>query len=74
MLNGRFGDREWTYISPLGKSVVDYICVPYEQMSGISGFDIHKMSDIIASSQATVFESVFYSLHTVAALSEGRSI
>ena len=47
MLNGRFGDHEWTYISPLGKSVVDYICVPYEQMSGISGFAIHKMSDII---------------------------
>ena len=28
----------------------------------------------VASSQATVFESVFYSLHTVAALSEVRSI
>ena len=31
-------------------------------------------TNIQASSQATVFESVFYSLHTVAALSEVRSI
>ncbi|CAC5404796.1 unnamed protein product [Mytilus coruscus] len=30
MLNGRIGCNDFTYISPQGKSVVDYICVPYE--------------------------------------------
>ena len=33
-----------------------------------------SISNFTTSSQATVFESVFYSLHTVAALSEVRSI
>ena len=31
MLNGRFHDNEFTCISTSGKSVVDYICVPYEE-------------------------------------------
>ena len=47
MLNGRFRDREWTHVSPVGKSVVDYMCVPYEQLEHIKSFTIMKMSDII---------------------------
>lgn len=47
MLNGRFEDNEYTYISTTGKSVVDYICVPYEEMEYISDFKIITMSDIV---------------------------
>jgi hypothetical protein len=35
MLNGRFQDNEFTCISTSGKSVVDYICDPYEEMEFI---------------------------------------
>jgi c-di-GMP-related signal transduction protein len=35
MLNGRIGVNDFTYISPRGRSVVDYICVPYEQFKYI---------------------------------------
>ena len=47
MLNGRFENREWTQVAPLGKSFVDYMCVPYEQLEYIERFTIMKMSDII---------------------------
>ena len=47
MLNGRFRDREWTHVSPVGKSVVDYMCVPYEQLEHIKSFTIMKISNII---------------------------
>ena len=49
MLNGRIGSNNFTYISPQGKSVVDYICVPYEQLDSISDFNVYTMSDIINS-------------------------
>ena len=35
MLNGRFRDNEFSCISTSGKSVVDYICDPYEEMEFI---------------------------------------
>ena len=35
MLNDRFQDNEYTCISTSGKSVVDYICDPYEEMEFI---------------------------------------
>ncbi|VDI33576.1 Hypothetical predicted protein [Mytilus galloprovincialis] len=47
MLNGRFNDNQFTCISTTGKSVVDYICVPYEDMENIEDFKIVPMSDII---------------------------
>ncbi|VDI73300.1 Hypothetical predicted protein [Mytilus galloprovincialis] len=47
MLNGRFGDNDFTYISPTGRSVVDYVCVPYEDMECILDFKIMPMSNII---------------------------
>lgn len=46
MLNGRFQDNEFTCISTSGKSVVDYICVPYEEMEFITDFKIVSMSTI----------------------------
>ena len=49
MLNGRIGANDFTYISPRGRSVVDYICVPYEQFEYISDFSVIKMLDLINS-------------------------
>ena len=46
MLNSRFQDNEFTCISTSGKSVVDYICVPYEEMEFITDFKIVSMSTI----------------------------
>ncbi|VDI47596.1 Hypothetical predicted protein [Mytilus galloprovincialis] len=47
MLNGRFHDHEFTCISTSGKSVVDYMCVPYEDMEYIKDFKIVSMSTVI---------------------------
>lgn len=46
MLNGRFLDNEFTCISTSGKSVIDYICGPYEEMECITDFKIVSMSTI----------------------------
>jgi hypothetical protein len=46
MLHGRFQDNEFICISTSGKSVVDYICVPYEEMEFITDFKIVSMSTI----------------------------
>ena len=40
ILNGRFNDSEFTYITPSGRSVVDYMCLPYEEMEYIQKFRI----------------------------------
>ncbi|CAC5382575.1 unnamed protein product [Mytilus coruscus] len=47
MLNGRFHDHEFTCISTSGKSVVDYMCVPYEDIEYIKDFKIVSMSTVI---------------------------
>ncbi|CAC5395184.1 unnamed protein product [Mytilus coruscus] len=47
MLNGRIGINDFTYISPQGKSVVDYMCVPHEQFNDFLDFKVLKMIDII---------------------------
>ena len=47
MLNGCIGLNDFTYISPQGKSVVDYMCVPYDQLNEILDFKVLKMTDII---------------------------
>lgn len=46
-LNGRFTDSNFTYITPSGRSVVDYMCVPYEEMESIQTFKIVSISDLI---------------------------
>lgn len=48
-MNGRFNDHEFTYISPLVRSVVDYMCVPYEELDYICDFKIIAMSDVISN-------------------------
>ena len=40
-LNGRFKDNDFTCISTKGKSVVDYICTPYEDIDTIANFDLN---------------------------------
>ena len=49
ILNGRIAVNDFTYISPRWRSVVDYICVPYEQFEYISDFSVIKMMDLINS-------------------------
>ena len=47
MVNGRVGHNNFTHVSHRGKSVVDYVCVPYEQMCFVSDFHVHLMSDLV---------------------------
>ncbi|VDI16798.1 Hypothetical predicted protein [Mytilus galloprovincialis] len=47
MLNGRFNDHEFTYIAPAGRSVVDYMCVPYEDIEYVHSFSVLTMSKCI---------------------------
>lgn len=47
MVNGRVGHNDFTHVSHRGRSVVDYVCVPYEQLSSVSEFQVHLMSDLV---------------------------
>jgi hypothetical protein len=47
MCNGRInGKNDYTHVSHRGKSVVDYVLVPHEQLMYVSKFDVHLVSDI----------------------------
>ena len=47
MLNGRIGNNDFTNISSKGKSAVDYVLTPHEQISNVIDFQVHTMSDVI---------------------------
>lgn len=47
MLNGRIGVNGFTHISHRGKSVVDNVMVPYEQLLNIESFEICTMTDLV---------------------------
>ncbi|MEW8545344.1 MAG: reverse transcriptase family protein, partial [Candidatus Thiodiazotropha sp.] len=47
MVNGRVGQNDFTHVSHRGKSVVDYVCTPYEQLSSVSDFHVYLMSDLV---------------------------
>ena len=49
MVNGRVGQNNFTHVSHRGKSVVDYVCVPYEQLCFVSDFCVHLMSDLVGA-------------------------
>ena len=49
MVNGRLGQNDFTHVSHHGKSVVDYVCVPYEQLHFVSYFQVHLMSDVVGA-------------------------
>ena len=47
MVNGRIGKNNYTCISGLGKSAVDYICAPHESRSLCKQFEVLTMSNLI---------------------------
>ena len=47
MLNGRIGVNNFTHVSHRGRSVVDYVFVPYEQLLGVENFEVCLMSDLV---------------------------
>ena len=47
MINGRNGENDFTNINGNGKSVVDYIIVPHEQLDKYRNFKVHTMSTLI---------------------------
>ena len=40
ILNGRTGNNDFTFISPRGSSVVDYVIIPHDMLQSISDFNI----------------------------------
>jgi hypothetical protein len=50
MLNGRVGNsNDFTCVSTKGKSVVDYVVVPHEQLPMFTDFGVHRVTDVINS-------------------------
>ena len=49
LVNGRVGHSDFTHVSHRGKSVVDHVCVPYEQLPFVTDFHVHLMSDIVGA-------------------------
>ena len=47
IVNGRVGTQDYTNISSIGKSVVDYLLVPHEQLQGITEFKVQTITDLI---------------------------
>lgn len=47
MLNGRLGQNDYTGLSPRGRSVVDYCCVPYEQLGVYTDFTVSNSLTIV---------------------------
>ncbi|CAC5412866.1 unnamed protein product [Mytilus coruscus] len=58
MLNGRIGKQNYTNISWKGKSVVDYILTPHNQINDIIDFQVHTMSNIISQFDLAGYESI----------------
>ena len=46
MVNGRVGNQDFTSISTKGKSVVDYVLAPHEQLHTIKEFSVHTVSEM----------------------------
>ena len=57
MVNGRLGQNDFTHVSHRGKSVVDYVCVPYEQLHFVSDFQVHLMSDVVGALNCPVYKN-----------------
>lgn len=47
MVNGRLGVNNFTHVSHRGKSVVDYVFVPYEQLVNVQFFEVCLMSELV---------------------------
>ena len=49
MISDRMGENNFTNINVNGRSVVDYIIVPHEQLQKYEEFNVHTMSSLINS-------------------------
>ncbi|MES9881007.1 MAG: reverse transcriptase family protein [Sedimenticola sp.] len=49
IVNGRVGTDEFTYVSPRGSSVVDYVLTPYEQLQFTSDFKVTLMTELASN-------------------------
>ena len=58
MLNGRTGSHDFTNISSKGKSVVDYVLTPHEQICDFVDFHVHTMSNVVTCLDLLRYESV----------------
>ena len=49
VLNGRGEPKcdNYTFISPRGKSVVDYMMIPYSHLKSVSNFQVHSVSELL---------------------------
>ena len=47
MLNGRVGQNDYTGLSNRGRTVIDYCCVPYEQLSLYTDFAVTSSMAIV---------------------------
>lgn len=47
IVSGRIGSQDFTNINSDGKSVVDYIIMPYEQLHSISSMKVHTVTGLI---------------------------
>lgn len=46
IVNDRIGINDFTHVPHRGKSVVDYVCVPFEHLVNVVDFKIYLMSDL----------------------------
>ena len=46
MINGRIGRNNFTSVSTKGRAVVDYIVIPYEDLTIVKDFQVHLMTDM----------------------------
>ena len=58
MLNGRLGSNDYTCISHKGKSVVDYILVPYEQIKCYKHFEVLPISQHLEQHNIPILDNV----------------
>ena len=58
MVNGRVGTQDFTNISNIGKSVVDYVLVPHEQLCNVLDFKVKTVTDLVSELDLTGYESM----------------
>lgn len=57
MVNGRVGNNDnFTCVSKKGRSVVDYVLIPHENLHSVSDFKVNLISDLI---NVTVLVSMY---------------
>ena len=58
MVNGRIGSQDFTNISLKGKSVVDYVLTPHEQIFDVIDFKVHTMTDVMRTLNLLGYDSI----------------